>query len=231
MIQLYHGEDAYQSRQQLAKDLEKYSQVDYLDKKEIDLESLVKFSGGLFSASNKKALVLENLFSLRKKQLENIFEQLTKLSTDNDFFIWQGKKVTPSKEKLVKKSKGNIRHFKLPNHLFHFLDQLGQGNLNKTLKFYQKTMATHPPELLLFFLQRRAKKMYLAKTDKSLLRMPGWQKKKLYNQIGNLSAEQIENFYLGLIQTDWLNKTGRLGCELENKLLDLIVELETKENE
>lgn len=228
MIQLYHGEDVYKSRQQLSRDLEKYSQVDHLDKKEVDQESLVKFSGGLFSASKKKALVLENLFSLRKKQLENIFEQLDKLSTDIDFFIWQGKKVTPSKEKMVKKNQGNVKHFKLPNHLFHFLDQLGQRNLSKTLKFYQKTLATHPPELLLFFLQRRAKKMYLAKTDKSLLRMPGWQKKKLYNQIGNLSPLEIENFYLSLIQTDWLNKTGRLGCELDNKLLDLIVDLETK---
>lgn len=228
MIQLYHGEDVFKSRQQLAKDLEKYSRVDYLNKKEIDLESLVKFSGGLFSASNKKALVLENLLSLHKKQLVNIFEQLNKLNTDIDFFIWQGKKLTPAKTKLVKNNNGKVKHFKLPNHLFNFLDQLGQGNLKASLNYYQKALSTHPPELLLFFLERRGKKMYLAKTDRSLLRMPGWQKKKLYNQIGDLSEKRIEDFYLSLIQTDWLNKTGRLGCELENKLLDLIVDLETE---
>lgn len=231
MIKLYHGEDVYKSRLQLAQDLKKYSQVDHLDSKEIDLEKLVKHSGGLFTAANKKCLVLENLFSLRKKQLNKIFNQVKKLSSDIDFFIWQGKKLTASKTKLVKQSNGQIKHFKLPNHLFKFLDQIGQQDLNLSLKYFKKVLDTHPPELLLFFLQRRAKKMYLAKTDKDLLKLPGWQKGKLYNQIDKLSPAEIEDFYLNLIKTDWLNKTGRLGCSLENKLLNLIIALETKNND
>ncbi len=227
MIQVYHGKDIFKSRQQLAKDLEKYSKVDYISRKKINSENLVKHSGGLFATPKKQALVLEGLFSLQKKPLLNIFKQVKKLNSNIDFFIWQGEKVSSSKLNIAKDYQSKIKHFKLPNHLFNFLDQLGKGSLSKSIKLFNKLKMTHPPELILYFLQKRAKKMYLAKKNEALLKLPGWQKQKILNQIKNLTADEIEAFYLSLVNVDWLNKTGKLGCTLENKLLNLIIELES----
>lgn len=221
MFFLFHGDDAFQSRQKLSHALEKYQEVFFLSAREITPEALVKFSSGLF-ALEKRALVLEHFFSLHPARVKKIIPQLNRLGLD--IFFWEERKIDPKRfSALGDKQKAIFS--RLPGTIFKFLDSLGSKNPGFPLSFYKQSLKTHPPELILYLIEKRFRELLVAKLDPKQLALPSWQKNRLLSQVKNLDLEEIRKMYLKLIETEWKNKTGRLGNSLENEIVNLVVSI------
>lgn len=216
MIHLFHGDDNYQSRQQLFSVLRKYQDTNHLSAKEINAESIVKFTGSLFSSQNQ-ALVLNQLFSLPQSKLKKILPLIKKISQIVDIFIWEEKKIVPQKISLLG-SDVKVSLFQLPANLFKFLDAIGVKT-DICLNFLIKALKTHPPELIFYLAEKRLRELLLAKGNPQVLKLAAWQKSKLLSQAQKLDLEEIKLIYLKLIEIDWQNKTGQLGNSLENELI------------
>jgi hypothetical protein len=220
-IHVYHGDDRFQSRRELTGGLKNYQRVEHLEGGDISPENLAKHSGGLFSQGNT-ALVLENFFSLNKKSLNKVAEYMEKLSDQLDFFVWQGKRLYPSQINQLP-GKKKIREFKVPNTIFKFLDSIGMESSKTLLNFLNASFETHPPEIIFFLIQKRLRNMILAKENSEFLTGADWQKKKLYRQVNNLTTEVIADWYTQTVMIEWKLKTGRLGRELDQELVNLVV--------
>ncbi|MBU2592896.1 MAG: hypothetical protein ABH867_00420 [Patescibacteria group bacterium] len=221
MIYLFHGDDAFLSRQRLFDAISKYQQVKRLSKKEVSLENLATFNLSLFSGMEKRALVLENLFSLPVTGLKEIIKLMIKLEPEIDIFIWEEKVVTPGKISGLGKNLKTFS-FKLPAKVFYFLDSVGDRTSKMPVVKLEESLKTYPAELILFLLSRRFRDLLLAKVNPESLKGAPWQKSKILSQANKLNLEETKKMYLKLIETEWLNKTGRLGNSLENELFNLV---------
>lgn len=219
-IFIYHGDDQFQSRRELTNSLKKYPQTKHLEGNEISSENLIQTSGGLFDQGNK-AVVLEDFFSLSKKNLEEASKYIIKLNDSIDFFIWQGKRLYPNMINKLPTKK--VREFKLPNTIFKLLDAIGADNHQHLLTYLNGSFQTHPPELIFFLIQKRLRQMLLAKIKSGQLSGAKWQKQRLYSQVRNLSENLISTWYIITINIEWKNKTGRLGRELDQELVNLML--------
>ncbi len=221
MIHLFHGDDNFQSRQKLFNALRPYRETKFLPAKEITSEKLVNLTGGLFS-SKKKSLTIEKLFSLPKSSIEKIVSQLEKMGDDIDIFLWENKKIIPSKLSVLGK-KRKVSLSQIPATIFKLLDSIGQSNPYNSLNFLKLTFKSHPPELILYLMEKRLRDLLITKIDSDKLKIPPWQKKRLMGQVQKLSLEKIKDVYLNLIEIEWKNKTGQLGNSLKNELVNLVV--------
>lgn len=219
-IFIYHGDDQFQSRRELTNSLKKYPQTKHFEGNEISSENLIQTSGGLFDQGNK-AVVLEDFFSLSKKNLEEASKYIIKLNDSIDFFIWQGKRLYPNMINKLPTKK--VREFKLPNTIFKLLDAIGTDNHQHLLTYLNGSFQTHPPELIFFLIQKRLRQMLLAKIKSGQLSGAKWQKQRLYSQVRNLSENLISTWYIITINIEWKNKTGRLGRELDQELVNLML--------
>ncbi len=220
-IYIYHGDDSFQSRRELTNALKGYPQVKRFEGKDISSEGIIQASGGLFSQGNV-ALVLEKLFSLGKNQFKEVNKYIEKLSPDYDFFIWQGKRLYPNQIKKIA-DKPKVNEYKLPNTIFKLLDSIGKSNHNQLLTLLQGSFQTHPPEVIFYLVQKRLRKMILAKEDSEYLTGAGWQKRNLYNQVKGISTDLIADWYKKTVIIEYKNKTGQLGRELDAELVNLMV--------
>ena len=223
MIYVYHGEDTFNSRKRLGEVLGKYPRVEYFDSSEITPEILVQQGSSLFNSQQKKAVVIDNFSSLVKKRQESIIDILKRLENDFDCFIWEDKKLSANQLSKLAASK-NVFLFKLPTFLFKFLDSFGEKNLPKNqLLFLQKTLETHPPELILYLLIGRLKELLLAKIAPDNLKKAPWQKNNLIRQAKGQNLEKIKQVYSKLIELEWKSKTGQTKGSLNNELINLLI--------
>jgi len=223
MIYLFCGDDNFKSRQAFNVRLKKYQKLFRLQTNEIDDEILLSFNQGLFDQEAKKAVVIENFFSIKGRRLKTIAQKLTEIQKDNDVLIWEPKAVTPAKIKLLGQD-CQVSTFKIPPNIFYFLDEFGSKNKAGVVKKLHLALKTHPPELIIYLLEKRLKDLLMAKVDPNLLRMAPWQRGKIVNQVKNLDLEQIRKMYLKLIDIDYRNKTGQLGNCLKNVLINISIQ-------
>ena len=220
-ICIYHGDDNFQSRRELTNALKKYPQVKHFEGKDISSEGIIQASGGLFSQGNI-AIVLEKLFSLSKKQFEEVNKYVEKLSSDYDFYVWEGKRLYPRQIKKIA-NKPKVNEYKLPNTIFKLLDSIGKSNHNQLLTFLQGSFETHPSEVIFYLVQKRLRKMILAKENSEHLTGAGWQKRNLFNQVKGISTDLIADWYRKTVMIEYKNKTGQLGRDLDKELVNLMV--------
>ncbi len=220
-IYVYHGDDSFQSRRELTNALKDYSQVEHFEGSDISPENMIKASGGLFS-QGKTALVLEKFFSLKKNQLSAAEKYLEKLNNSVDFYLWEGKRLYPNQLNKIS-GKKKVREFKPPNTIFKLLDSIGKGNHKQLLGFLKGSFDTHPPEVIFYMVQKRLRKMILAKENSEYLTGAGWQKQNLYRQVKNVSTDVIADWYKEAVMIEWKLKTGRLGRELDGELVRLVL--------
>ncbi len=220
-IFIYHGDDNFKSRRELTNALKDYPQIKHFQGKDITAENITQASGGLFSRGNT-GLVLENFFGLPKKQLDETAEYIKKLDETVDFFIWQDKRLYPNQLNKLPGSK-KVKEFKLPNTIFKLLDSIGIGDAKQLLGYLQASFQTHPPELIFFLIQQRLRQMILAKENSQYLSGADWQKRKLYTQVKNISSDLISFWYTETIEREWKMKTGRLGREIKDDLVNLMI--------
>ena len=205
MINIFHGDNTTQSYLAFSElvdshqSSEKYRQSG----KNIDPDSLDRFLNTSSLFSETKVVILENLFSQLKPQLDKIIK-LINLHPDFDYFVWQDKKVEAAKLKSFPKS--DIKLFSLPEILFSCLNSISPHHQKEFLQKYQILLQSMPFELALF-----------------------WFKNTLRRQLttySKFSTENLKRAYLSLIKLDYQSKTGTLfepkDIALERNILSLI---------
>lgn len=205
MIYIFHGDNSTQSYPAFSalvdshQSSEKYRQSG----KNIDPDSLDRFLNTPSLFSENKVIILENLFSQLKTQLDKIIK-LINLHPEFDYFIWQDKKIEATKLKSFPRS--DIKLFSLPEVLFSCLNLISPHRQKEFIQKYQILIQNMPFELVLF-----------------------WFKNTLRRQLttySKFSAENLKKAYLSLIQLDYQSKTGTLfeakDIALERSILSLI---------
>lgn len=205
MIYIFHGTHSAQSYPAFSELQDKLKKHDKFHQygKNLDLDSLDRFLNTPSLFSETKSVILENLFSLPKPQLDKV-AKLINLHPDFDYFFWQDKKIDAIKLKLFPDAK--IEVFTLPELLFTCLNSIRPKNQADFIKKYRDLISNFPFELALF-----------------------WFKNTLRRQLttySKFSSQNLKKAYLSIILLDKASKTGTLlepkDMALERIILALI---------
>lgn len=204
MIYIFHGNHTLQSYNEFSQLLNNYKLHEkfHQSSKNLDIDSLNRFLNTPSLFSETKVVIIENLFSLLKTQLDSL-AKLINSHSDFDYLFWQDKKIETTKLKLFPRS--TVKFFVLPEVLFSTLDSIRPQNKIDFVKKYQNLITTLPFELILF-----------------------WFKNHLRRQIttySKFSPDSLKKTYLNLIELDFNSKTGKLLQSKEDSLERAILSL------
>ncbi len=204
MIYIFHGNHTLQSYNEFSQLLNNYKLHEkfHQNSKNLDIDSLNRFLNTPSLFSETKVVIIENLFSLLKTQLDSL-AKLINSHPDFDYLFWQDKKIETTKLKLFPRS--TVKFFVLPEVLFSTLDSIRPQNKIDFVKKYQNLITTLPFELILF-----------------------WFKNHLRRQLttySKFSPDSLKKTYLNLIELDFNSKTGKLLQSKEDSLERAILSL------
>jgi len=204
VIYIFHGNHTAQSYNEFSELLSNYKLHEkfHQNSKNLDIDSLNRFINTPSLFSETKVVIIENLFSLLKPQLDPV-SKLINSRPNLDYLFWQDKKIEAAKLKLFPSS--TVKFFVLPEALFSTLDSIRPQNKSDFLKKYQNLISTLPFELILF-----------------------WLKNHLRRQLttySKFSSTSLKEAYLNLIELDFRSKTGKLLDTKENSLERIILSL------
>jgi len=204
VIYIFHGNHTAQSYGDFSELLNNYKLHEkfHQNSKNLEIDSLNRFINTPSLFSETKVVIIENLFSLLKPQLDTV-SKLINSHPDLDYLLWQDKKIEATKLKLFPKS--TVKFYVLPEVLFSTLDSIRPQNKIDFVKKYQNLISTLPFELILF-----------------------WFKNHLRRQLttySKFSTPNLKEAYLNLIELDYRSKTGKLLESKENSLERVILSL------
>lgn len=219
MITIIHGDDIVSSRNFFVSQKQKIKNPLDFAGENITLTALVQiFEGGeLFT--EKKAVFIEDFLAKRKasRDKDEILLYLAKYQ-DHEIFLWEGKEISAKSLSIFKKAE--IRHFKLPQSLFLFLDSLKPGIGTFLIPLFHKTLKNMEVELVFFMLVRQFRLLLaLSQRQESNVideenRLAPWQKGKLQRQASFFTAKELKNHFSRLYEIDLAQKTGNLNLSL-----------------
>jgi DNA polymerase III delta subunit len=221
MKYILHGDDVALSRKFLTELTEGF-QVTELDGKNLLIKDLEEKLHAESLFEEKKAVVVENLFSKNTKKKEFI-SFLNSQHNTSLLAFWEDKKLSKTSYNSLKDI--TVRDFLLPQNYFLFLDSFSQGSSQKVFQMYQELLVTSSPEQIFYSLLKRLRLLVIldskGKTDE-LLKMQPWQISKLNSQLKHWKKENLVSFYKELQETEIKLKTGRLPVGL-SKHLDILI--------
>lgn len=238
MITIIHGDDIVSSRNFFISQKQKIKNPLEFAGENITLTALVQiFEGGeLFS--DQKTLFLEDFLTKRKasKDKDEILSYLEKYQ-NQEIFFWEGKEIS-AKSFLVFKNP-EVRHFKLPQSLFLFLDSLRPGKGPLLIPLSHKTLKNMEVELVFYMLVRQFR-LLLALSPRhpdppaggegsqvidEAKRLAPWQKGKLQRQASFFTAKELKNHFSRLYEIDLAQKTGALSFTLTQAIDIFLLDL------
>jgi len=204
VIYIFHGNHSAQSYSDFSEILNNYKLHEkfHQNSKNLEIDSLNRFINTPSLFSETKVVILENLFSLLKPQLDAV-SKLINSHPNLDYLFWQDKKIETIKLKLFPKS--TVKFYVLPEVLFSTLDSIRPQNKIDFVKKYKNLTSALPFELILF-----------------------WFKNHLRRQLttySKFSPPVLKEAYLNLIELDYKSKTGKLLDTKENSLARVILSL------
>lgn len=217
MITLFHGTDNVSSRTAF---------IDHKDKDSVsfDAESLSlidlrqALSGaGLFSESKK--IFIENLFSKKMKNFDDIAELINKHSKALDFYLWEDQEISLKHASLIKNLKS--QKFDLPKNLWTFLDNIRPGS-PLSVKLFHKVLEEADENVIFSMIVRQFR--LLLSVDSNIhsidesKRMQVWQKSKLQRQARLFPNQSLKIAYGRLFEIDQKHKTGALDIPLSKSI-------------
>ena len=157
MIYIFHGNHTAQSYNDFSELLSNYKLHEKFNQnsKNLDIDSLNRFINTPSLFSETKVVIIENLFSLLKPQLDTV-SKLINSRPNLDYLFWQDKKIEASKLKLFPKS--TVKFYILPEVLFSTLDSIRPQNKIDFVRKYQNLITTLPFELILFWFKNHLRR-------------------------------------------------------------------------
>lgn len=227
MVTILHGENIVASRNQLVKLLEQAKNnnlnVDRLDAKNLNRAQLETRLVKQDLFGSQRLVVIEGLHSLprsaQKKQLIELIKE-----ADVDVILWEKRDLT--KNMLKQFANAQIKHFKLSNALFAWLDTLrgDKKNLKTQLKKFHQALEQEDAYLCFIMLARQVRLLIQVKEGS---RPPGapWMINKLEKQSRSFSLKQLLKIHQQLVALDLAHKTSSHNLELAQELDLLLISL------
>lgn len=221
MLKIFCGEDQVASRQAFRVEVDKISanpgvEVISFNGKTLEISDLIQATQAQSFFGGDKVVCIEGLFSLPRSKAKNqLVEYLSEVKDKQDILVWEPKAVTPS---IAKKfGSAAVTEFKLPKHLFQFLEQLDPHNLPRSFSLMQKCYPETASEMLLYMLVRQMR-FLLVLSHGGSLKQPPWLLNKLKSQANRFETSQLEKAYMKLIEIEYLHKSGQSEMSLKDSL-------------
>lgn len=232
MITIIHGDDIVKSRNFLSEQKKKAIEYHNLNVNDVTIENLSKFTHGTGFFSDSKKVFVENYLSKTKsnsKYFKEVVNFINKNSSLIDLFLWEDDTV--SVRNINAFSKTNVLLFKLPQHIFQFLDAVKPNMGKVSVALFHKVLPDVEVEQI-FFMMIRQFRMLLAVSDEGskdnideISRLQPWQKSKLKNQSRLFDEKSLKNLYAKLYDLDTRQKTGNLTMSLSQSIDFLLLEI------
>lgn len=203
MIQIFHGNNNLQSRQQLNQLLDSLPdhQIVRLEGKEITQEKINQLSNYQSLYPEKRLIFFDRLFSLTKPQLDKLTPLVLNLS--DPIAIWHDKKLTPAQLKQFPRA--DVKHFPLDDQIFKCLYAIKPNSQRQVVPLFQHVIQSSPFELFLYLLKAHLRKQL--------------------SSYSTFSQTKLKNAYLQLIELEFQIKTGKLSISREIALERIILYL------
>lgn len=221
MIYLIFGDNQKDSRNYL-RSLTVEREVVSFTSENLDLTALTQaVSGSSFFAADQ-VVVLEDFFTQTKKSKEKdaILDFLTQHESEHEIILWEGKPLEKSSYK--KFNKPSIHEFKLPQHLFAFLESIAPGNAKISIRLHHDLLRTVEPEIIFFMLVRQFRLLLdgfsAGEKISEYKRLAPWQRSKLDKQAERFGYENLVLNYRSLFSIDKAQKTGKLPSSLPDTI-------------
>lgn len=169
-------------------------------------------------------LVIENFITLNKKAGDTLLKILETKDENTFVVFWEKKTIAPSLASSLGKSI-LVRHFKIPNSIFKFLDTLSPNNQEQALKLLQNTKKSTSAEFLLAMIARQLRLLIWTKMEPATLTAAAWQKKKLTEQAKKFDEKQLLDLHKKLLEIDRLEKRSELPENLYSSLELLVASI------
>lgn len=219
MITIIHGDDMATSRKYLQEQKENINEFVVLEAEAALSDFAQNIEGSAFF-NNTKTIFIEDFLSKGGKidiTVKEIIEFVNKHEKDVKLFFWERKEISKKTLSLFKNAV--VKTFKIPKHIFLFLDSLKPNIGARAVDLFHQALQASEPEILLFMLVRQFR-LLIAISNKSrtpieeLSRLAPWQESKFKRQASYFSKEQLKTVYKKLYEIDVAQKTGNSPLSL-----------------
>lgn len=228
MIRVFHGENIAASRKAILDEIKQLEKSGYetikVEGKDLTPPKLIQILESPSLFKRKRALVIENFFSLKKSKEGEKLIKLLKDNKDCEILIWEGKELARN---FVQENKNfSFTQFKFALSLFNFLDELRPNQPEKNLKNFHYCLSFEDPQMIFTMLARQIRFLILASNGGDILdNLPSWQKKKFSSQAKLFKINQLIKIYQKLLRIDYQQKTSQTPFDLISSLDLLISEI------
>lgn len=221
MMYLIHGENTNAVQNKLRQLIASHTKSQHFKVTRIDADKLPSSNlrqvlGETNLFGEKTILVIQKIGKIDYKQLEKL------TSKDKVIICWDNTAIK-SKKILNVFPKSNIFFFQTPQFIFKFLDSIGSRNKSTTLAFLDSVLAKEPEALVLFWLKRHFRELFLLQNSPERLKIADWKKRNLANQIKLFPGNKLTQTYMEIINMEYKLKTGKLEEGLKIALVNLIL--------
>ncbi|MCL5113884.1 MAG: hypothetical protein M1372_01815 [Patescibacteria group bacterium] len=227
MITIIHGDNIVESRRKIDEFLIDNVSVVKIDAAKKSLDEIIQALEFTDLFSNKRVVIIENLFSLKASNLEKAIEVVSKNAkvADLEIVIWQGGKIDA--RVLKKMNNAKVLSFDLPKYYFEFLDALEPEKGVKLRELFVKLLQQSTEEQIYYSIVKRIRTLLILKTGKEeefeeTSKMSAWQVGKLRHQAKIWQENQLISFYNKLFELEMGMKTSNLPLAL-NKHIDFLL--------
>lgn len=226
MITIFHGTDYLSSRKSFIDLKEKTLNYFYSDLENLSIEELLNSLSGASLFQKKQIIFLENLFTKKKgAELSEIENILNKYAGQSEVYIWEPKEISL---KTIKLPKVRDQNFKLPSHIFQFLDSL-KPNSPQNVTLAAKVLENTSEEVLFYMIIRQFRILFAIldpnKSIDEVKRLAPWQRSKFERQAKLFGKEKLRKVYDKIFQIEKGIKTGELSYPLRSAIDFLILEI------
>jgi hypothetical protein len=221
MLYLIHGENTSAVQNKLKQLIASHTKSQQLKATRIDGDKLLasdlcQVLGETNLFGEKTILVIQKIGKIDHKQLEKL------ASKDKIIICWDNTTIK-SRKILNVFPKPNIFLFQTPQFIFKFLESIGNSNKSTTLAFLNSVLAKEPEALVLFWLKRHFRELFLLQNSPERLKTADWKKRNLTNQIKLFPENKLTQTYMEIINMEYKLKTGKLEEGLKTALVNLIL--------
>ena len=149
--------------------------------------------------------ILDNYFDLNKKDI--VWLEKNSKNYEGNLVLYSNKAI---RETIFKKFPKPLvfEEFKLPKHIFKFLESFYPGNSKSSLAILHSMQNVENINFIFVMLSRHLRDLYFVKKSPSKIPYPSWRVSKLENQSSKFSAAKIKKIIQKMASIDVLIKTS-----------------------
>lgn len=228
MVTIIHGGNIVLSR----KKLDEYITDSWTIRLDAQSDDIFKITNSfefreLFS--QKKTIIIENLFSPKVKDKDKIIDLINGIKKGKiDIVIWTDRELNQKEIKKIEDA--SVIFYDLPKFFYSLLDSLSPKNSLQTRKLLQKTLKESTDVQIFYSIVKRIRQLLIIKTGRyqdfeEFKTSRDWQIRKLQTQAKYWKETELVNIHNKLFVLEYGLKTSELPMNLADHIDFLLLTL------